>query len=65
MRKILLIIKRFGKWLPFLSDKSFINGKSNFNKKNDKVINDGSETANVMNTFFSNIVTDLNVPEYS
>ena len=32
--------------------------------ENDKIINDGSETATIMNTFFSNIETNFNVPEY-
>ena len=32
--------------------------------ENYKIINNDNETANIMNTFFSNMVINLNVPEY-
>ena len=32
--------------------------------ENDKIINNDSQTANKINTFFSSIVINLNVPEY-
>ena len=53
--------KKFWKTVtPFLSDKVL----STERIENDKIINNDNETANIMNTFFSNIVINLSVPEY-
>ena len=48
---------------PFLSDKVLSTERITL-IENDKIINDDNETANIMNTFFSNIVINYNVPEY-
>ena len=48
---------------PFLSDKVLSTEKITFIEKY-KIINNDNEIANVMNAFFSNIVINLNVPEY-
>ena len=64
MGKTLLIAKGFGKQFNlFVSDKVLSTERITL-IENDKVINSDNETANVMNTFFSNIVFNLNVPEY-
>ena len=56
--------KRFWKTVNlFVSDKVLSTERITL-IENDKVINSDNETANVMNTFFSNIVFNLNVPEY-
>ena len=48
---------------PFLSDKSKTSGKIHL-YENGKLLNSESETAKVLNNFFSNIVKNLKIPEY-
>ena len=48
---------------PFLLDKLLSTERINL-IENDKIINNDNDTANLMNTFFFNIVINLNVPEY-
>ena len=48
---------------PFLSDKSKTNDKIHLNE-NGELLNSESETAEVLNNFFSNIVKNLKIPEY-
>ena len=48
---------------PFLLDKVLSTERINL-IENDKIINNDNDTANLMNTFFFNIVINLNVPEY-
>ena len=48
---------------PFLSDKDLSIERITL-IENDKIINNDNETANIMNTFFSDIVIYLNVLEY-
>ena len=56
--------KKFWKTVkPFLSDKSKTSDKIHFNE-NGELLNSESETAEVLNNFFSNIVKDLKIPEY-
>ena len=56
--------KKFWKAVkPFLSDKSKTSDKIHFNE-NGELLNSESETADVLNNFFSNIVKDLKIPEY-
>ena len=56
--------KKFWKTVtPFLSDKVPSNEKITLVEK-DQVITNDSETAEVLNTFFSNIISNLDIPEY-
>ena len=56
--------KKFWKTVkPFLSDKSKTSDKIHFNE-NGELLNSESETAEVLNNFFSNIVKDLKITEY-
>ena len=48
---------------PFLSDKTPSDEKINLIQK-DKIIKTESKTANILNTFFSTIISNLNIPEY-
>ena len=48
---------------PFLSDKTPSNKKITLIEK-DKIIKTDTKTANVLNTFFSTIINNLNIPEY-
>ena len=48
---------------PFLSDKTPFNAKITL-IEDGEVISSDNEIANVLNTFFSNIVSNLNLPEY-
>ena len=48
---------------PFLSDKIMSKEKITLIKENESISND-ENTAQVLNTFFSNIVGSLNIPEY-
>ena len=48
---------------PFLSEKSPSNGKITL-IENGEVISSDNETADVLNTFFSNIVSNINLPKY-
>ena len=48
---------------PFLSDKTPFNAKITLTEDGE-VISSDNEIANVLNTFFSNIVINLNLPEY-
>ena len=65
MRKISVIKKLFGKLLsPFLSDKVRSTNKMTLIDK-EKIIVSGYNTAKVLNTFFSNMASKLNIAEYS
>ena len=56
--------KKFWKTVkPFLSDKSKTSDKIHLNE-NGELLNSESETAGVLNNFFSNIVKNLKIPEY-
>ena len=56
--------KKFWKTVtPFLSDKVLSTERVTL-IENDKIINNDSETANIMNTFFSDITINFNIPEY-
>ena len=56
--------KRFWKTVkPYLSDKSVKCGKINLNE-NGELLKSESETAEVFNNYFSNIVKNLKIPEY-
>ena len=46
---------------PFLSDKTPSDEKITLTEK-DKIIKTDSKTANVLNTFFSTIISNLNIP---
>ena len=48
---------------PFLSEKSQSNAKITL-IEDGEVISSDNETADVLNTFFSNKVSNLNLPEY-
>ena len=48
---------------PFLSDKTPSDKKIPLIEK-DKIIKTDSNTANILNTFFSTIISNLNIPEY-
>ena len=48
---------------PFLSDKTLSDKKITLIEK-DKIIETDTKTANVLNTFFSVIISNLNIPEY-
>ena len=48
---------------PFLSDKTPSDEKITLTEK-DKIIKTDSKTANVLNTFFSIIIGNLDIPEY-
>ena len=48
---------------PFLSDKSKTSDKIHLNEKGE-LLNSESETAEVLNNFFSNIVKNLKIPAY-
>ena len=48
---------------PFLSEKSSSNGKTTL-IENGEVISSDNETADVLNTFFYNIVSNINLPKY-
>ena len=48
---------------PFLSDKTPSREKIILLEK-DKIIKTDSKTANALNTFFSTIINNLNIPEY-
>ena len=50
--------------------KPFLSEKATFTQKialidNDKIVRSDNDTARVLNTFFSNVVSDLKIPEYS
>ena len=47
---------------PFLSDKVTSTQKITLTE-NDKIVNNDNDTARVLNTFFSNIVPDLKIPD--
>ena len=56
--------KNFWKTIkPLLSDKSLNSDKIHFNK-NGELINSESKTAKVLNELLSNIVKNLEIPEY-
>ena len=56
--------KKFWKTVkPFLSDKSINSDKIHLSE-NGELINSKSKTAEVLNEFFSNIVKNVNIPEY-
>ena len=56
--------KKFWKMVkPFLSDKCPLNEKIII-VQNGEIISNDKEVAEVLNTFFSNIVSNLNIPEY-
>ena len=56
--------KKFWKTVkPYLSDKSVKCDKINLNE-NGELLESKSETAEVFNNFFSNIVKNLKIPEY-
>ena len=62
--KNILDNKKFWKTVkPFLSDKCPLNEKIII-AENDEIISNNKEIAEVLNTFFSNIVSNLNIPEY-
>ena len=48
---------------PFLSDKTPSDEKITLIEK-DKIIKTDTKTANVLNTFFSTVISSLNIPEY-
>ena len=48
---------------PFISDKTPSDEKITLIER-DKIIKTNSKTANVLNTFFSTIISNLNIPEY-
>ena len=50
-------------WKTFLSDKCHLNEKIII-VENDEIISNDNEVAEVLNTFFSNIVSNLSIPEY-
>ena len=57
--------KKFWKTvIPFLSDKVPSNEKITL-VENDEIITSEKETADVLNNFFSNIISNLDIPEYS
>ena len=45
---------------PFLSDKV-----TSTQKKNDKIVKNDNDAARILNTFFSNILRDLKIPDYN
>ena len=49
---------------PLFSDKSISGDKTNLTE-NDKYVKTEMKTAEVFNSFFSNIVKDLKIPQYS
>ena len=49
---------------PFLSDKVTSSQKITL-IENDKIVKNDDKTARVLNTFFSNIVRDLKIPDYN
>ena len=56
--------KKFWKTVtPFLSDRVLSTERITL-IENDKLINNDSETANIMNTFFFDITINFNIPEY-
>ena len=64
MKKILLITRCSEKTVkPFLSDKITSKEKTILIEEN-KIVSNDENTAEVLNTFFSNIVGSLNIPEY-
>ena len=56
--------KTFWKTKPFLSDKVASTQKITLIDK-DKIVKNGDDTARVLNTFFSNIVSDLKITDYN
>ena len=60
MRKTLLVIKVLENDYPI----SFLSTEKITLIENDEIINNDSETSNVMNTFFSKIVANLDFLEY-
>ena len=48
---------------PFFSNKVSLTKRITL-IENDKTINNDSETANIANTFFSNIIINVNISEY-
>ena len=48
---------------PFISDKTPSDEKITLIER-DKIIKTNSKSANVLNTFFSTIISNLNIPEY-
>ena len=48
---------------PFLSDETTSDEKITLIEK-DKIIKTDSNAANVLNTFFSTIISNINIPEY-
>ena len=57
-KKFLKVVK------PLLSNKIILNEKITI-VESDKVIRGDNETAKVLNEFFSNVVTNLNIPQFS
>ena len=49
---------------PFLSDKIVLTERITVTD-NGEVLRTGQDTANVLNTFLSNIITNLKIPEYA
>ena len=63
-KKNVLDNKKFWKTVkPFLSDKCPLNEKIII-VENDEIISNNKEVAEVLNTFFSNVVSNPNIPEY-
>ena len=59
-----MLLKAFWKTVkPFLSDKITSKEKITLIEEN-KIVSNDENTAQVFNTFFSNIVGSLNIPEY-
>ena len=63
MERKLQTAKPFGKKPSFFSYKTPSDQKITIIEK-DKIIKTDSKTANVLNTFFSTIISNLNIPEY-
>ena len=61
MKKMLLITRRSGKQ-TFLSDKITSKEKITLTEENE-IVSNNENTAQILNTFFSNIVGSLNIPE--
>ena len=50
---------------PFLSDKVTTSSQKITLIENNKIVKNDNDTARVLNTFFSNIVCDLKIPDYN
>ena len=63
MRKTFATIKKFWRVVkPLLSNKIISNEKITI-VEGDKIIRSDKETAKVLNEFFANVVTNLNIPQ--